>query len=96
MLNGQIDSIEIGMLAAIFSDNFLKELYEKSGNGYITVVEEISAWAHEFYNLYYLKLKNWDAFSESTDNIYQAVCWDDFVIAWGANRLNKYVSDTKR
>lgn len=92
MLNGQIDSIEIGMLAAIFSDTFLNELYEKSGKGYITVVEEISAWAHEFYNLYYLKLKNWDEFSESHDNIYQAICWDDFVIAWGEERLNKYIN----
>ncbi|MEO8171459.1 MAG: hypothetical protein ABI581_00195 [Sediminibacterium sp.] len=84
------DSIEIGMYAACLADNWLNELYEKSGKGYISALDEITAWAHEFYNLYYEKLKDWDTFEETTDNIYNAVCWDDFVIEWGKDRLAKY------
>lgn len=87
------DSIEIGMLAACFADNFMKELYEKSGKGYIDALDEISAWAHEFYHAYYEKLKEWETFEESEDNIFNAVCWDDFVIAWGSDRLKKYFGE---
>ncbi len=88
-----IDSIEIGMLAACLADNFLNELYERSGKGYITTLDEISAWAHEFYNAYYEKLKDWEAFEESEDNIYKDICWDDFVISWGSDRLKKYLNE---
>ena len=51
----QTDSIEIGLLAACLADNYLKEIYEKSGRGYIAALDEISAWAHEFYQAYYEK-----------------------------------------
>lgn len=87
------DSIEIGMYAACLADNWLSELYEKSGKGYIAVLDEITAWAHEFYHSYYEKLKDWETFEQSTDNTYQAACWDDFVIAWGKDRLAKYLSE---
>ena len=86
----QTDSIEIGLLAACLADNYLKEIYEKSGRGYIAALDEISAWAHEFYQAYYEKLKDWETFEESEDNTYKAVCWDDFVIGWGKDRLAKY------
>lgn len=87
------DSIEIGMYAACLADNWLNELYENSGKGYIAALDEITAWAHEFYNSYYEKLKDWETFEESIDNIYHAACWDDFVIAWGKDRLAKYLSE---
>lgn len=87
------DSIEIGMYAACLADNWLNELYENSGKGYIAALDEITAWAHEFYNSYYEKLKDWETFEQSTDNIYQAACWDDFVIAWGKDRLAKYLTN---
>lgn len=84
------DSIEIGMLAACLADNYLKDLYEKSGIGYIAVLDEISAWAHEFYNSFYEKLKDWETFEDSSDNVYKSLCWDDFVMAWGQERMAKY------
>jgi len=87
------DSIEIGMYAACLSDNWMKELYDKSGIGYIAALDQISSWAHEFYHTYYEKLKDWETFEESTDNIYQASCWDDFVIAWGKDRLSRYLTN---
>lgn len=87
------DSIEIGMYAACLADNYIKELYEKSGKGYIAALDEITAWAHEFYNSYYEKLKDWDTFERSADNIYNAVCWDDFLIAWGGERMAKYFAN---
>lgn len=90
------DSIEIGMYAACLADNCLTELYEKSGKGYISALDEITAWAHEFYAKYYEKLKDWETFEETEDNIYKAVCWDDFVIAWGVDRLAVYLTSINR
>ncbi|TAJ47359.1 MAG: hypothetical protein EPO58_15780 [Chitinophagaceae bacterium] len=90
------DSIEIGMYAACLADNCLNELYEKSGRGYISALDEITAWAHEFYAKYYEKLKDWETFEETEDNIYKAVCWDDFVIAWGIDRLKVYLTSINR
>lgn len=87
------DSIEIGMYAACFADYYLNEVYQKSNNGYIAALDEITAWAHEFYNSYYEKLKDWETFEQGTENIYHAACWDDFVIAWGKDRLAKYLSE---
>ncbi len=87
------DSIEIGMYAACLADNFLNPLYEKSGKGYIAALDEITALAHEFYNSYYEKLKDWETFEPSEDNIYKSVCWDDFVIDWGAVRIEKYFAN---
>ena len=86
-----IDSMEIAMYAASLADNFMAELYGQSGEGYIAALHTISAWAHEFYQRYYEKLKEWETFEESSDNIYQAICWDDFVIAWGGERLTAYL-----
>jgi hypothetical protein len=87
------DSIEIGMYATCLADNWLKELYEKSGKGYISALDEITAWAHEFYHSYYEKLKDWDSFEESDSNIYKSACWDDFLIEWGKDRLAKYLTN---
>ena len=81
------------MYAACLADNWMAELYEKSGKGYIAALDEITAWAHEFYNSYYENLKDWETFEQSEDNTYKAVCWDDFVIAWGKDRLEKYFAN---
>ena len=84
------DSIEIGMLAACLADHYLEQLYATSQIGYIGVLDELSAWAHEFYHKYYEQMKNWETFEQSEANIYKAICWDDFVVAWGQDRLNIY------
>lgn len=90
------DSIEIGMYAACLADNCITDLYEKSGKGYISALDEITAWAHEFYAKYYEPLKDWEAFETSEANIYNSVCWDDFVIEWGRDRLAAYLASINR
>lgn len=85
----QINTKEIALIAACLSDNYLSRIYDLSQYGYIDALSFISDWAHEYYNAYYELQKDWDAFEPSADNIYNAVCWDDFLIAWGADRFSK-------
>src|SRR6478735_11089398 len=75
-----IDSDEIGMIAACLSDNYLTILYDFCNGrnlfGYIGCLSEISDWSHEFYREYYEKMTKWENFEESEENIYNAVGWD--------------------
>ncbi|SRR5258706_15780269 len=92
--SSKIDTDHIAMIAACLADNYLKPLNdfcnEKKYFGYIGSLAEISNWAHEFYNGYCHKLNEWDAFEGSEDNIYNAVNWDDFLVAWGYSRLQQF------
>lgn len=90
VMEQQTDSIEIGLIAACLADNYMEHLYNLSEIGYINALHEISAWSHEFYHAYHEKLKDWETFESSTANIYGSVCWDDFLIAWGAERIRKF------
>jgi len=84
------DPHEIGMIAACIADTVMKSLYEhcgQAGIGYIGALDQISVWAIEFYQQYDKKMKNWEDFEESTDNIFFAICWDDFVIIWATEKL---------
>ena len=85
------DPHEISMIAACIADTAMKLLYEhcgRVGTGYIGALDQISLWAMEFYKLYDQKMKNWEEFEESPDNIFFAICWDDFVIRWATAKLN--------
>jgi len=82
---------EIGMIAACIADAVMKSLYEHCGRvgiGYIGALDQISLWAIEFYHLYDKKMKNWEEFEESSENIFFAICWDDFIIMWATEKLN--------
>lgn len=86
----KINSHEIALTAACLADHFLNKIYDQSGLGYIGSLDVISQWSHEYYKAYYEKQMDWDAFVESVENIYKADCWDDFLYAWGAEKLNNF------
>jgi len=73
------------------SDNFVKPLFdfrdEKNYPAYVKSLAEILNWSLEFYQQYHHKLKDWEAFEKSADNIYDAVNPNDFLIAWGQKRI---------
>jgi hypothetical protein len=87
---GKIDVQEIGMLAACIADTVIEPLYEygrAAGFGYIGTLDLISSWAIEFYRQYNNKMKDWETFEGSPDNIFHAICWDDFVISWAQEKV---------
>jgi hypothetical protein len=82
---------QIDMIATCLADNFVKKIYnlqnEKSYSAYVKSLSEIFHWAHEFYIEYNHKLKNWESFGKSGDNIYKAASREAFQIAWGNERM---------
>jgi len=88
------DTDQIGKIAACLSDNFVKPLFdfrdEKNYPAYVKSLAKILNWSHEFYKQYHHKLKDWEAFEKSTDNIYDAVNPNDFLIAWGQKRIKQF------
>ena len=80
---------EVAIVAIILSDNYMKELYEKSQSGYIACIDQLQAWATEFVKLY-AHVEEWEEFC-NTQTLYKNImCWDDFVIAYGADKMKKY------
>jgi len=90
---------EIGMIAAIISDNIMKELYEETGNTYLVAVEKISDWALEFLEEH--KRTDWEKVLEestlkpkseqwSKDGISSIICWDDAVIDFAYYKLEQF------
>lgn len=90
----KINSDQIGMIAACLTDNFLKPLYnfsnEKNYFGYLGSLAEISDWSHEFYDEYGLSLNDWESFQSSGKNIYKSPNWNDFLVAWGTERIREF------
>lgn len=89
---------EIGMIAAVISDNIMKPLYEETSNTYMVAVEKISDWAVE--SLEEHKRTDWEAVlnesalkprSEqwSKQGISSIICWDDAVIDFAYYKLEK-------
>ncbi len=82
---------QIDMIATCLADNFVKNIYnlqnEKSYTAYVKSLSEIFHWAHEFYIEYNHKLKDWESFGKSGDNIYKAATREAFQIAWGNERM---------
>lgn len=91
-----VDVDSICRFTACIADTILKPLFELALNrdlyGYAEVLEIVSEWAKEFYVQYYEKLKDWDAFEESKENIYNAISWDDFATNWANQRFQKFKS----
>jgi hypothetical protein len=59
------------------------------------VLDEILHWADEFYALYQGKLNKWEEFRKSGENIFNAMHPDEFIIAWGHNRLKQFLEGQK-
>ena len=89
----QNDSIEIGIYAACLADHYLAQLCVSSRMGYVPALEEISAWAHEFYAAYNKALQNWASFQTSSKNTYHSSSFEEFIAAWGRDRLTKFLAN---
>lgn len=66
-----VNTGEIIRISACISDTILKSLYDHV-KSYIDALDIICEWTKEFYAQYYLKMKDWDSFEESVDNIYNS------------------------
>jgi hypothetical protein len=90
-------SAEIDSIAISLADHFAKPLYHftdaKSYSEYIEILKEILSWSIEFYVQYHHKLKSWESFVRSHENIYNSTDRDDFMIAWGRDKLKKFTNE---
>jgi hypothetical protein len=95
---------QIDMIATCLADNFVKKIYdfqnEKSYSAYIKSLSENFQWDHELYIEYNNKMKDWEKFEKSIDNIYNVNTMEDFQIAWGNERIsqffNQHAKNTER
>jgi hypothetical protein len=90
-------SAEIDSIAISLADHFAKPLYHftdaKSYSEYIEILKEILSWSIEFYVQYHHKLNNWEGFVRSQDNIYKSADRNEFMIAWGRDKLKKFTNE---
>jgi hypothetical protein len=90
-------SDEISIIAVSLADNFAKPLYDfteaKSYSEYIEILKEILNWSREFNEHYHHKLNSWESFVRSQENIYEAVNRNEFLIAWGKDRLKRFTDE---
>jgi predicted nucleotidyltransferase len=90
-------SEEIDKIAISLAVHFAKPLYyftdAKSYSEYIEILKEILQWSLEFYVEYHHKLKSWENFEISQENIYKAVNKNEFLIAWGKDKLKKFTDE---
>ena len=93
----QNDQME--MITTCLTENFVKPIYARCGDRnyytYVLVLDEILHWAEEFYALYRGKLTKWEDFRKSRENIFNANRPDEFIIAWGNNRLKLFLDGQK-
>ena len=90
-------SAEIDSIAMNLADHFAKPLYRftdaKSYSEYIEILKEILRWSIEFYVQFHHKLNNWENFSISQDNVYKSKDRNEFMIAWGRDKLKKFTNE---
>ena len=94
MKSKKLDAHEVGLTATILSDNYMKRLYATSlgqNYGYMGCVDEITQWAETFVRKF-AHVVHWEDFIYSKENPYygKTACWDDIVIAFGADQLKVY------
>jgi len=87
--SGQIDTIAIRL-----ANRFLNPLFDfcnkKNYFIYIGSLAEIMDWSYEFYHQYDHKLRDWEIFESSHENIFNAASKDEFLLAWGSNRIKQF------
>ena len=79
---------EVALIAIILADNYMKQLYEERGMGYMACIDELHDWAVEFVEKYG-HVEEWEEFCDTQTEFKNIMCWDDFVIAWGLRKLIK-------
>lgn len=95
-----ISTDKIIRISACIADTILKPLYDyvnsRNENGYIGSLDIVCQWAKEFYQQYYSKMTDWDSFEESEDNVYNSMCWDDFLMDWTNDRFKRFKADNEK
>ena len=96
----QVDTDTICWITACIADTVLRPLYEFANSrnlfGYQETLKHIGEWSKEFYSIYESKLKDWDTFENSEENIYNSISWDDFATSWVNDRFNKFKQEFER
>ena len=82
-------------LAKYFIGPLLESNIEKNYSKYIDGLAEILVWSNEFYDLYYYKIMDWDAFKRSNYNIYNAETLEGLIIDFGFERMANHYSESK-
>lgn len=84
----------IDTIADRLVEHFVEPLFEMSTEKnyfvYLGTVAEIMSWSQELHEKYYQQLLDWENFKISDGNIYHAANRDDFIVAWGKERIRKY------
>lgn len=84
----------VAAIAVCLITHFAKPVYDfyngKSYRLYVKSMEEIIDWSFEFHTQYYHRLKDWDAFKVSDDNIYNAADRESFLVSWGDCRIKEF------
>ena len=74
--------------------NFVKPLYdscnEKNYFAYVRCLSQIVDWSYEFFVHYSHKMKDWEEFERSRDNIFNSVSPDEFLRAWGQYKIQQF------
>ena len=79
---------EVALVGIILSDNYMKELYEKTQIGYIACLDAIHQWAVEYVNQF-AHVEEWEEFLSTDRTFGECLCWDDHCIAYGKSKLDK-------
>jgi hypothetical protein len=98
LFKNQTDLIDT--IADRLVENFAEPLFdlsiEKNYFVYLGTVAEIMSWSGELYDNYYQQLLDWENFKVSRGNTFHAITRDDFIIAWGKERMKKYMQGVRR
>ncbi len=78
---------EVAMVAIILSDNYMKQLYEKSNMGYMNCIDTLHQWAVEYITKF-AHVTEWDEFLDTDRTFGHCSCWDDHCIAFGKAKLD--------
>ena len=78
------------LIEPIFKSNKRKAFPEHVG-----VIAEILEWSEEFYDRYYIKTLDWQAFKLSSENIHNVTILDDLITAFGKEKLKIFFEKHK-
>jgi len=88
------DSERVDEIAVRLANKFLTQLFnfcnQKNYFVYVGSLAEIMDWSYEFFNQYDKKISDWKNFEASNENIYDAATRDEFLIAWGNERIQQF------